>query len=573
MNTLHHWRIYIGKGADTPLAATLKAPLPPKLSLDGVLTPGRDFDTPDCLIDLNTLATPGEHFSPMTDAIVATVVRCVEPRHIRLGVGVDWWVDVLVNGALVGSTFPDGNGSGVFNCWNNIFEADLKEGDNVIACHVRSGGCSWSFAVAELPEMPMPPSPSLYQKLYLAKTERLSCPPFLQAMEGGKIALSVKLNTPGAATLDWREEGAAEWIHVEPPLASWQLPASDFHRFPLDGASPGRRYECRVTVFDTFMRNAETLPALQFQLPEPAESHTAFLTADLQWAEDERKRVLNAFLDNEEASNAQLFCTLGDMDNNSYDIRHGYFDVLLKTALGKFAKPPVWLPIRGNHEMVGDEASLWETYIGPCFYFFRYADTVYLALDTAEEKIPEYDSTFYSRRTRPEALFAAQKTWLKNVVSSEAFRTARHRIVFSHGTPFEQDSGPSGSLQHFMAQNIESVVGEFFYGPNAPFKPDLWLCGHTHRFTRFTPQDQRFSAFPGHDHFLTPNEHDRYHFPIIVLDGTGGIGPRDGSGALLKISPDAIEFTARQTDGTIIDHFIIRDGSPLEVLETALVQQ
>ena len=569
MNSLNNWRAFISPRVDEASAQNLTAPLPESLSLAGETITGRDFPTPECQIDLDDLAFPEEAFAVESVAMVATVVHCKEARHVRLGFGTDWWISVFVNGVQIGTTFPAGNVVASFSCWDHIYEADFQAGDNVISCLVKRGAGGWLFAAAELPEMPMRLSPGLFQRIYLDSPERLTCPPYLQPWEKG-LALCVKLNNPGTAVLDWREKGSNEWKRMEPALESWQVPVGIFHRFILTDLHAGASYECRVTTMDDFMRNPVEEPLMTFRLPGSTDGHSIYLTADLQLPEYKRRPIIRRLFQSSEAQRADLFCTLGDMDNSSQDICHSYFDIVLDEMLQPRPQAPIWLPIRGNHEMTRGESSQWEHYFGPTFFLFRYGDTAYLVLDTAEERIPPDDSTFYSRRTRLNALFPAQREWIQKAISSPEFTTARHHIVLSHGTPFIQDAISREQPYPFMARNLETLVGDFFYGPDAPVKPDLWLCGHTHRYVRFDPPSQTMAAFPGYSHYLADEEKDRYQFPIIVLDGTGGIGPKEGCGVLLDISEKSIDCTVREPDGTLIDHLAISKDGSIDVLDTVL---
>ena len=135
-----------------------------------------------------------------------------------------------------------------------------------------------------------------------------------------------------------------------------------------------------------------------------------------------------------------------------------------------------------------------------------------------------------------------------------------------HAPPFYAES-------RYMAENVRTIVGDLFYGKNAPFKLDLWICGHIHIPYRFDP------AGSGHDKlkFIMPRKRrpeptaedlENIVFPVYVNDGSFGETWRRLSVIRLEVAEDAMTLTCVRPDGKVIDKIRIVPGKPLEELNT-----
>jgi len=71
--------------------------------------------------------------------------------ELGFGMGCDWWAEVRLNGRVLYTTFPDGNGSPCFDVENHCFTGRGVKGENLLMVRVRRGTGSWSFAFGEKP--------------------------------------------------------------------------------------------------------------------------------------------------------------------------------------------------------------------------------------------------------------------------------------------------------------------------------------------------------------------------------------------------------------------------------------
>jgi hypothetical protein len=493
------------------------------------------------------------------------------PREILLGVGCDWWFEARINGKVVYSTMDCGNGPFSIHFTNHGVRGTLQAGDNQIVLLLRrGGGSSWQFSAAELPLLPHELDADAFERLYLRSAKRIVCGPYLQAKPDGRLAACVHLNVPLLASLQLRINGG-EWSEEiwEEPVA-WEKPVARFHSIMLPEVPAANSVEYRIITRDFFWQNEEISPVCTVPVLASSGEHSLFITSDLQVTQQRRQEMMREFCANCNAGEAGLFCSLGDIGSLFHDFKKEYFECMLSPFLASCGSSPIWIPGRGNHEGRGPDTGAWAKYIGATFYDFYYGDTAYLVLDSGEDKrVPDKDWHFYTRRIEFTALFQAQRKWLNKVVNSPRFRNAKRRVILCHSTPFEINADFEEFHEQFMARNLRSLLGDYFYSPNPPFKIDLWISGHTHKSCRFTPGKDEFAAYPESPfkYRLCPGEVGRYPFPVLILDGPG---PHAPSGALVKFSRDNIEVTARHSDGALIDHFRINHDGTITVLESAL---
>ena len=69
--------------------------------------------------------------------------------ELGFGMGCDWWAEVRLNGQVLYTTFPDGNGSPCFDVENHCFTSRGVKRENLLTVRVRRGTGSWSFAFGE----------------------------------------------------------------------------------------------------------------------------------------------------------------------------------------------------------------------------------------------------------------------------------------------------------------------------------------------------------------------------------------------------------------------------------------
>jgi predicted phosphodiesterase len=167
----------------------------------------------------------------------------------------------------------------------------------------------------------------------------------------------------------------------------------------------------------------------------------------------------------------------GDMVNDFMRIDQpftGFIDV----SVDLFAKETPFILVRGNHDVRGRHARRLAKFIptrrGRADYSFKHGPVHVIILDKGEDK--EDPPEYYNGLVDFEAYRAEQARWLARDVRSRACRNAKYRIVLSHIPPL--------ASRGFGAQNTRENFEPFINQANA----DLWLSGHTHRFSRTDPK-------------------------------------------------------------------------------------
>ncbi|MDD5705867.1 MAG: hypothetical protein PHR35_08070 [Kiritimatiellae bacterium] len=85
-------------------------------------------------------------------AYVVAEIDTNEAAEVTLGAGADWWMKWWVNGEVACDTMDTGNGRAPVSGDNHIFNMRLRQGRNVVAVKVRSGG-GFVLAIGEPREL------------------------------------------------------------------------------------------------------------------------------------------------------------------------------------------------------------------------------------------------------------------------------------------------------------------------------------------------------------------------------------------------------------------------------------
>lgn len=127
---------------------------------------------------------------------------------------------------------------------------------------------------------------------------------------------------------------------------------------------------------------------------------------------------------------------------------------------------------RGNHETRGPAARELSRYVdtpnGEYYYSFVWGNTIFLVLDTGEDKPDNHP--VYAGLADYDAYRSQQAAWVKQVVSSKAWKRASHRIVCGHIPASLENDGWHGSTE--IEQKILPILNKAGV--------DLYLAGHTH---------------------------------------------------------------------------------------------
>lgn len=298
------------------------------------------------------------------------------------------------------------------------------------------------------------------------------------------------------------------------------------HIIRLTGLEPGTTYRYRVfsKEFIGYQRqhivtfgDSLTSDIFQFTTLDPdKESFSFCMVSDIH----ERAEELEVLMSESAWDGIDFAVYNGDMINDfmrSNQIFTGFLDV----SIDEFAQEMPFVFARGNHEVRGRFARSIPDYIptrdGHAYYSFDHGPVHFIVLDSGEDKEDEH--RYYNGLVDFVRHRRQQAEWLKLDLQSEACRSARYRIVISHIPPRGADAfGAQSVREHF-----EPIINKA--------DVDLWLSGHTHRYTRIDP---------------TPGENE---YQLVI-------GPR-GATTRVDVTREGIEVTVIMMGGEVLDRLII----------------
>lgn len=156
------------------------------------------------------------------------------------------------------------------------------------------------------------------------------------------------------------------------------------------------------------------------------------------------------------------------------------------------------------------DSGRWDTYrthFGQDYYFFSYGDTLFLALNTAEGRLPE-----------------EQQAFLKRTLKRERAHFARC-VIFCHIPP--KDSREHGG--HAM----DPEDAEIFRNIIRPYRIDLILCGHIHCFTESDFAGTRLVTTPSSGQKIRDPNNKMFGYLLLNFSADGSIGIRR-----IDVTPD-----------------------------------
>ena len=391
--------------------------------------------------------------------------------------------------------------------------------------------------------------------------------PWLTNPDIGRITIGFSTSRPCAAAVALRTGGGA-WRRIDQQEGGQIVRAETRHVFHVDSLVPGAEYEFQAIAYDPDGVEKE-MKAGRFTAFGRSRGRFSFLVmADFQFPIDKRRELLRKYHELAQADSCDFVVCLGDMLNGIDDFERdqlgGVIDLLDET--GFLAKPVVFA--RGNHEMRGRASWQWNRWFaspeGNSYSMFRQGDAAFLALDSWADQPRGNGPAF--RLNLDEQFLDAEKTFLKDAVSSEPFQSADFRIVMAHGA----------SHSHidqflFLNPNMHRLTDEFFRGDQPQVPLHVWICGHIHHYIRTVPLKAECASISRPPQPVTTPED--YSFPVITTDGPdvmAEIVPPSGiqtSVFRVDVSPDGLDIQALSEERGLIDHFVItKDRRVIEKL-------
>ncbi len=257
---------------------------------------------------------------------------------------------------------------------------------------------------------------------------------------------------------------------------------SRVHTVKLTGLQPGTRYRYRVCAQEVLEHKGHKViygdivgtdvyqkKPLAFRTNDVSKSDVSFaMVNDIHGRNDVLENMINQC----DLEKTDLILFNGDMvsvSNSEEQMFGGFMDKAVELFAGSI---PMYY-CRGNHETRGPMAPYFKDYFNPkadeLFYMFRQGPVCFVVLDCGEDK-PDSDIEYYGI-TDYDGYRTQQAEWLKTALQSDLYKNAPFKVIVCHMPPYGSWHG------------MVDISKKFLPLLNAA-KPDVYLCGHLHRYIR-----------------------------------------------------------------------------------------
>lgn len=261
-------------------------------------------------------------------------------------------------------------------------------------------------------------------------------------------------------------------------------PVNKVHKVTVSGLEPGTRYRYRIMMkaVDKYYNFLDIKYGREYGANVYSADPPVVKTLESSYKEvnfavvndiHQKDSVLRRlFSDKDRIRKMDFVVFNGDM-TSSVSTVDKIMEYDLVPACEMFASELPFYMARGNHEFRGHDAILFPEYFdfpshGP-YYTFKYGKFFFLVMDSGEDK-PDNDIE-YQDAYCTDPYLRAEAEWLKGVVSSEDWKTAEKRIVFSHIPPQTKDAWHGN-------WNMSNLFLPVLNGAGV----DLMVCGHRHEY-------------------------------------------------------------------------------------------
>lgn len=331
--------------------------------------------------------------------------------------------------------------------------------------------------------------------LLLAAQIRITHGPWLCDMTSTGVTVVWTTDKPALSWVEVAEDQGKSFYQTEhnrhyETVAGRRQAHKTLHTIRLEGLRPGTRYCYRifsrevvkwkyydaVKYGDIAATNVFSRAPLRFTtFPEKGSDVSFVILNDIHGRAD----YMSELLQGEDFRTHDFVVFNGDM-SNSVESREQLFKDYIDTAVKLHASELPVMYNRGNHETRGCHADFLPEYFptrsGRFYQLYMVGDVAFLVLDCGEDK-PDTDIE-YGGLADYDAYRLEECEWLREAVSSEAFRHAAARIVFLHI--------PLGSGDWHGNLHLD----ELFLPILNEAGIDVMFSGHTHRYG-FRDADQK----------------------------------------------------------------------------------
>lgn len=335
---------------------------------------------------------------------------------------------------------------------------------------------------------------------------------------GGQYTVEFLSNRRGLGFVEVTKDGKTEtYYHAAhgKNVAHTTIHQVDIPKDALRGAT--YRVGVKSVLFTvsnhTFFGNTVHGKPTPFRTPVSEEGGTFFTVSDIHAQPGGAIHAVSAQFDR-----LDFIVCLGDWlsyASSRYDLSM-LVDFMAEVSRGEL--PVVY--VRGNHELLGEEAERLQAYIptpnGEFYYTLAYNNAYFLINDLAFNKADAYPG--FSGLSDGENYRTHQTAFVEQAVSEAEAAEAAYFVHLSH-IPISTETVP-------LRQNLKGIVDLLNDAA------DVSICGHTH-------------------HFRVESPSVRVHFPVVQQGGNPDADPSRYLGAVFTLSGGHITVEKIDASGNI----------------------
>lgn len=325
--------------------------------------------------------------------------------------------------------------------------------------------------------------------VYAQSTFSIDHGPYLQEVTPDGVTFVFNTSAPSFSDVELRREGSEVSTYYHHSEHGLKQANATFFSVRAADLQPGTTYQYRIRARE--MKSFQPYKVVfgdsiasrwyTFNTVNPKQKGgSIFITSDTHSQPQLLKQLLEAC----DYKTCTSFFYAGDMMNY---MKHGGehpFSSFIDTSVDLFASSIPFELVRGNHETRGDLAREFPAFFpkrnGKLYGSYLLGDVMIVMLDTGEDKAETHP--VYANLTDFEAYRAEQAEWLKELISTKAYRKAKYRIVISHFPMMMTEKEKQDNMWLGWQDTIDKlspILNEA--------DVDLLIAGHTHRFFYHEP--------------------------------------------------------------------------------------
>ena len=320
--------------------------------------------------------------------------------------------------------------------------------------------------------------------------------PYLQELTPDGVTILWTTSAPCVGRVEYGVDGNNGLTQLAQTVRHGLVNANTTHHaVRVTGLRPGQKYRYRLVnteivkfgAYDTALGKAINGETYAFTTLNPAPAEFTFIvTQDIH----SQAAKYASLLDKVNLGGATFVVLNGDTDNDPKEeaqIYSGHLDI----SVERFAKEKPFILTQGNHETRAAFArKLFDFYphsSGRWYYSFTHGGVYFMVLASGEDK-PDGHPVYAGLNAFADYR-AEQAKWIEQELQSNAAKSARYRVVFTHIPAFI--SLDNVSTRDRDQNNTIAVMPDLWAPLFCMGNVDLVISGHTHRHMWQAPGTER----------------------------------------------------------------------------------